>query len=1119
MNRQESPSSQVSGSQRRSAPFASVPGRAPAWRTFCVLAAAAGAACTGPARPATDQPIGVRSDALTGGGFSTATLDLQTLTNFCGANQVQDFFKVVNNGSSSIKVSDISVKLWVDDTSASNVVPRISTGGCLTNAGGCFHQVTGVTATPARFSPACGPDANHQANWEITLSSTDPTALAPGVSWANIQTSLGLANFANFTPGTGDWFSPCLPGGSYTSDGRFAVYVKGLLVFTSDVGAPSCRAPHGTQQLSGQLVGPKATAPLVGPVPAATQLQIAIGLPVRNAQALATQSQQVSDPTSPSYRHYLTTAQFTDSYGATAPDYQALITWAQSNGLSVVTTYPSRLLLPVRGTAAAIERALFVNLIYRQRPDGTSFYIADREPSLNLTPSVLYISGLDNYIVPTAADGSGILADTSGDHAFLGNDFRNAYASCSTTTLDGSQQCVGVLAFDGIAAGDVAAYETAAGRTRHVPVNVYPAGNPLPPGTGIQAFEVAMDAEMAVAMAPGLSEVVLFESAGMAFGSASTALADMATRMPRCYQLTSSFGFDPDSNTASALTQLKVQGQTFFQSSGDSGAYTGDPGTSVDEPDVTLIGGTQMTMAGAGLSYLSETTWNLNGQRSGGGVEPLVPVPDYQMGVPTLVAGGRNSPDAAAVAALVQVISTTYAPNGTPAANGIWISGGTSSATPLWAGLMALVNQQALINGTTPPPGFINPALYAIGKTGPRNSCFHDVTTGNNGAFTAGTGYDQTTGWGSPTCGLIYQLASPTPATPVAGLQFSAGDLGPCLVRAGGTVWCWGENLRGQLGIGATVPQIADTPLPVQGLGGVTMVAASGLHACALLSGGTVSCWGANESGQLGDGTTTDRSLPVPVAGLSNVIDIAVALGSSCALLSGGTVSCWGENAVGQLGIGSKKNQSAPTPVLGLSGVTSIHDTEGSCALKSDGSVWCWGDNTYGQLGDGTTTERDQPVQVVGLAGPAISISHGFLDTCALLSGGAVQCWGNNSDGQVGNGSFADQHQPAAVSGLGSGSGVVAISAGFFHTCALFSNGGMSCWGENVDGELGTGTNDGSAIPVPVTGLGGSITSMDAGLDYTCAIRSDGTALCWGNGGSVGDGTGLSTNVPGPVLF
>jgi hypothetical protein len=202
------------------------------------------------------------AQALSSPSISNTNLQLNILTNSCGTNQAQDFLQVVNNDTVPIAVSDISIKYWVDDTSGQAVVPAVYTGGCLTNANGnpsCFHQVSGVTATATSFAPACGPDASHQANWEITISSTDPTPLAPGEVWGNLQTALHLGNYGNFSPGTGSWYSPCLTGRTYANDPHFAVYVKGNLVFSNGLAAPSCRAPH---RLNPDLSGLAPAVPL-----------------------------------------------------------------------------------------------------------------------------------------------------------------------------------------------------------------------------------------------------------------------------------------------------------------------------------------------------------------------------------------------------------------------------------------------------------------------------------------------------------------------------------------------------------------------------------------------------------------------------------------------------------------------------------------------------------------------------------------------------------------------------------------------------------------------------------------------------------------------------------------
>jgi uncharacterized repeat protein (TIGR01451 family) len=311
---------------------------------------------------------------------------------------------------------------------------------------------------------------------------------------------------------------------------------------------------------------------------------------------------------------------------------------------------------------------------------------------------------------------------------------------------------------------------------------------------------------------------------------------------------------------------------------------------------------------------------------------------------------------------------------------------------------------------------------------------------------------------------------------------------------------------------------------------GVTAIAAGEYHTCALTSGGGVKCWGFNGYGELGDGTTTQRTTPVDVSGLgSGVSAISAGHGYTCALTSGGGVKCWGDNQYGQLGDGTTTQRTTPVDVSGLgSGVAAISaGAFHTCALTSGGGVKCWGDNLDGDLGDGTTTQRTTPVDVSGLGSGVASISAGYYHTCALTSGGGVKCWGDPADGQLGDGTTTVRTTPVAVSGLGSG--VAAISAGAFHTCALTTGGGVKCWGYNGNGQLGDGTSSGpqtcagspcSTTPVDVSGLGSGVTAIAAGGYHTCALTSGGGVKCWGANyaGQLGDGTTTQRTTPVDVV-
>jgi alpha-tubulin suppressor-like RCC1 family protein len=280
-------------------------------------------------------------------------------------------------------------------------------------------------------------------------------------------------------------------------------------------------------------------------------------------------------------------------------------------------------------------------------------------------------------------------------------------------------------------------------------------------------------------------------------------------------------------------------------------------------------------------------------------------------------------------------------------------------------------------------------------------------------------------------------------------------------------------------------------------------------HSCVVINLGGVYCWGNNENGQLGDGTMVNSNVPVEVKGLEDAVMVKAGWKHTCALTAGGAVKCWGYNRNGELGNGKTADSSVPVDVIGLaSGTAAIGmGDDHTCAVTDAGAVKCWGYNDYGQLGDGTRTSRSIPMEVMSLAGGAASVVAGWGHTCILSSGGGVKCWGNNENGQLGYGETVEyRFTPVGVLDLGSG--VIGIGAGGGHMCALLAGGGIRCWGNNKYGQLGDGTAQTRLVPVAVEGISQGAARVAAGWNHTCAAMGNGELQCWGWNyyGQLGDG-------------
>jgi subtilase family serine protease len=514
-----------------------------------------------------------------------------------------------------------------------------------------------------------------------------------------------------------------------------------------------------------------------GRLAATKELHLAIGLPPRDAAGLDAFLAQLYDPKSPGFHQYLTPDEAAARFGPSADDYETVKNFARANGLTVIGTYSNRLILDVAAPAAAVEKAFHITLrTYHHPTEARDFFAPDTEPAVDALLPVADIQGLSDFAQPHprfhrvnashAAAVTKIGTSPGGSGLFFGNDFRTAYAP--DTTLTGAGQSVGLFEADGFYASDIAAYAAAAGNGRtNIVIQTVKldgfSGTPTSSGND----EVSLDIEMAMAMAPGLTRIVVYEGNPNNFFPNDILNSMLSSNTVK--NLSSSWGWNGGANTTTdnIFKNMAAVGQSFFNAAGDSDAFTtgASSANGVDNPSlnnapsscpyITQVGGTTLSMNGAGASYASETVWNW-GYDSGayvgtsGGISSAYTIPAWQTSANAIAAGGsssfRNIPDVALTADAIYVTSE----------NGSAIDlGGTSCAAPLWAGFIALANQQA-VSGGRPAVGFVNPALYAIAAGSGYANCFHDVTTGNNfsstspSQFSAGTGYDLCTGLGTP---------------------------------------------------------------------------------------------------------------------------------------------------------------------------------------------------------------------------------------------------------------------------------------------------------------------------------------------------------------------------------
>ena len=511
-------------------------------------------------------------------------------------------------------------------------------------------------------------------------------------------------------------------------------------------------------------------AKLVGRLPATQTIHFDIVLALRHQPELENFLQQVYDPSSPSYRHFVTVKEFTERFGPSQEDFDAVIAFAKASGFTVVGGSRDGFDVQLTGSVANIEKAFHVSMGEYQHPtENRTFYSPDREPTVDLSVSLQHISGLDNYSLPHPLfqhrenkAHSNATTGSCPEKSFCGSDMRAAYYE--SNALTGAGQNIGLLEFAGFDITDVNTYYQGAGQTYTFNVTGISTD-----GTSINCTypscddtEQTIDITQAGGMAPGVTTIYIY------VGSSDTAiLSGMSSDTPLPLNLSSSWswGTNPGGDDP-YFEKMAAQGQTFFQAAGDSGGYTHEAPWPMNSLYTIPVGGTDLTTSGAGGPWASETVW----EDGGGGWGSNVDIPSWQVAAATQCAseGGecsttyRDVPDVAANSNFTFYVCADQKGLSGCTANDY---GGTSFAAPMWAGYIALTNQQAAAYDDT-PPGFLDPTIYPL-NLGNGDIYFHDITSDANGSngFPCVSGYNMCGGWGSPNgAGLIGALAPTGPA-------------------------------------------------------------------------------------------------------------------------------------------------------------------------------------------------------------------------------------------------------------------------------------------------------------------------------------------------------------------
>jgi len=842
-------------------------------------------------------------------------------------------------------------------------------------------------------------------------------------------------------------------------------------------------------------------APPVGRLPATEVMRLVLVLPLRHQPELESFLQELYDPSSPSYRHFLTVQEFTARFGPSQEDYDAVIHFAEANGLAVVGTSRNRMNVDVEAPVARIEKALHVNMgVYQHPTENRTFYAPSREPTVDLPFPLWHIAGLDNYSIPrplvrqanfrvkpNATTGSGPEA------SFLGSDMRAAYYT--GTALTGSGQSLGLLEFYGVDLADLNTYYTNAGQTNNVPITLLSTD-----GTSTSCVypscddtEQTIDMTQALGMAPGLSNLVVY------VGATDSAIFNaMATASPLNAQLSSSWIWNPadPSKDNPYFEEFAAQGQNLFQAAGDSGAwdYYTYP---ADDVYLTSVGGTDLETGSAGGLWSSETAWG----DGGGGISPnRFAIPSWQAATASDCSKCsktyRNGPDVSANANFTFYVCADQT---TCSANEY---GGTSFAAPMWAGYLALANQQSVANGNG-PIGFINPTLYTIGLGSNYDSDFHDITSGSNG-YSATIGYDLATGWGSPNGpGLINALAG-TPSSPGFSLSASPASVSVAQGNSGNSTIS--STVTGGFDSAVTLSAtgqptgvtVSFSPTSITGAGTSTMTMAVASSTVTGTYSITVTGTSTGTSGSTSETTTVSLTVTVPPSYTIGAApaSVSVAQGSSggstiSSAVTGGFNSAITLSATGQpTGV---TVSFSPTSITGA-GTSTMTMAVASSTVTGTYSITVTGTSTgtSGSTSETTTVSLTvigaTPSFTISAAPASVSVAQGSSvgsTISSTVTGGFSSAITLSATGQPTG--VTVSFNPTSINGAGTS--IMTMTVGSSTVTGTYS---ITVTGTST-GTSGS-TSETTTVSLTVTGTTASFTISAAPASISVARGSSGTS-------------------------